>query len=81
MVEDGQFRSDLFYRLHAFPVCVPPLRERTEDIAILVRYFVDKYARQMKRRIETIPSQAMEAFANYSWPGNVRELQTSLSAL
>ena len=76
MVEDGQFRSDLFYRLHAFPVCVPPLRERTEDIAILVRYFVDKYARQMKRRIETIPSQAMEAFANYSWPGNVRELQT-----
>ena len=75
MVEDGEFRSDLFYRLHVFPLPVPPLRDRREDIPILVRYYVDKYARRMKRRIETIPSQAMEIFSSYSWPGNVRELQ------
>ena len=75
MVEDGEFRSDLFYRLHIFPLCVPPLRERREDIPILVRHYVDKSARRMNRRIETIPSQAMEVFASYPWPGNVRELQ------
>lgn len=75
MVEDGEFRSDLFYRLHVFPLPVPPLRDRREDIPILVRHYVDKYARRMNRRIETIPSQAMEAFASYTWPGNVRELQ------
>ena len=75
MVEDGEFRSDLFYRLHVFPLPVPPLRDRREDIPILVRHYVDKYAKRMNRRIETIPSQAMEAFASYTWPGNVRELQ------
>jgi formate hydrogenlyase transcriptional activator len=75
MVEDGQFRSDLFYRLHVFPLSVPPLRERREDIPILVRHYVDKSAKRMNRRIETIPSQAMELFATYPWPGNVRELQ------
>jgi formate hydrogenlyase transcriptional activator len=75
MVEDGQFRSDLFYRLHVFPLPVPPLRDRREDIPILVRHFVEKYARRMNRCIETIPSQAMEVFVRYSWPGNVRELQ------
>ena len=75
MVEDGQFRSDLFYRLHVFPLSVPPLRERREDIPILVRHYVDKCARQLDRRIETIPSPAMEVLTNYSWPGNVRELQ------
>src|SRR5271169_4036705 len=75
MVEDGKFRTDLFYRLHVFPLSVPPLRDRREDIPILVRHYVDKYARRMNRRIETIPSHAMEVFANYSWPGNVRELQ------
>jgi formate hydrogenlyase transcriptional activator len=75
MVEDGEFRSDLYYRLHVFPLPVPPLRERREDIPLLVRHFVDEYARRMKRRIETIPPQAMEAFRSYSWPGNVRELQ------
>ncbi len=75
MVEDGEFRGDLFYRLHVFPLPVPPLRERRDDIPILVRHYVDKYARRMNRRIETIPSQAMEAFASYPWPGNVRELQ------
>ncbi len=75
MVEDGEFRSDLFYRLHVFPLPVPPLRDRREDIPILVRHYVDKYVRRMKRRIETIPSQAMEVFSSYAWPGNVRELQ------
>ena len=75
MVEDGEFRSDLYYRLHVFPLSVPPLRERREDIAILVRHFVDEYARRMNRRIETIPPQAIEALISYSWPGNVRELQ------
>jgi formate hydrogenlyase transcriptional activator len=75
MVEDGEFRSDLFYRLHVFPLSVPPLRDRRDDISILVRHYVDKYARRMNRRIETIPSHAMEVIANYSWPGNVRELQ------
>ena len=75
MVEDGEFRSDLYYRLHIFPLPVPPLRERREDIPLLVRHFVDKYARRMNRRIETIPPQAIEALTNYSWPGNVRELQ------
>jgi formate hydrogenlyase transcriptional activator len=75
MVEDGEFRSDLFYRLHVFPLCIPALRDRQEDIPMLVRHYVDKYARRMNRRIETIPSQAMEAFASYPWPGNVRELQ------
>jgi len=75
MVKDGEFRSDLFYRLHVFPLSVPPLRDRREDIPILVRHYVDKYARRMNRRVETIPSQAMEVFASYPWPGNVRELQ------
>jgi len=75
MCEEGKFRHDLFYRLHVFPLQVPPLRDRREDIPILVRHYVDKYARRMNRRIETIPSHAMEVFANYSWPGNVRELQ------
>jgi formate hydrogenlyase transcriptional activator len=75
MVEDSEFRSDLFYRLHVFPLPVPPLRDRREDIPMLVRHYVDKYARRMNRRIETIPSQAMEVFASYPWPGNVRELQ------
>ena len=75
MVEDGEFRSDLYYRLHVFPLPVPPLRERREDIPLLVRHFVDEYARRMNRRIETIPAPAIEALTSYSWPGNVRELQ------
>ena len=75
MVQDGEFRSDLYYRLHVFPLSVPPLRERREDIPLLVRHFLDKYARRMKRRIETIPPQVMKALTKYSWPGNVRELQ------
>jgi formate hydrogenlyase transcriptional activator len=75
MVADGEFRSDLYYRLHVFPLPIPPLRERREDIPLLVRHFVDEYARRMNRRIQTIPPQVMEALTNYSWPGNVRELQ------
>ena len=75
MVAEGKFRSDLYYRLHVFPLPIPPLRERREDIPVLVRHFVDEYARRMNRRIETIPPHAMEVFTNYSWPGNVRELQ------
>ena len=75
MIEDGEFRSDLYYRLHVFPLTMPPLRDRREDIPLLVRHYVDKYARRMNRRIETVPSRAMEVMATYSWPGNVRELQ------
>jgi len=75
MVEEGTFRSDLYYRLHVFPLVVPPLRDRREDIPLIVRHFVEKYARRMNRSIETIPARTMEVFANYSWPGNVRELQ------
>jgi formate hydrogenlyase transcriptional activator len=75
MVEEGTFRSDLYYRLHVFPLTVPALRERREDIPMIVRHFVDKYASRMNRNIETIPVRTMEAFASYAWPGNVRELQ------
>jgi formate hydrogenlyase transcriptional activator len=75
MVEEGTFRSDLYYRLHVFPLTVPPLRERREDISLVVRHFVEKYARRLNRRIETIPARTMEVLADYSWPGNVRELQ------
>jgi formate hydrogenlyase transcriptional activator len=75
MVQDGEFRSDLYYRLHVFPLLVPPLRERREDIPLLARHFVDEYARRMGRHIESISSHAMEALTSYSWPGNVRELQ------
>lgn len=75
MVADRQFRSDLYYRLRVFPISIPPLRERREDIPILVRYFVDKFARRMDRRIETIPAEVMRALARWDWPGNIRELE------
>ena len=75
MIAHREFREDLFYRLNVFPIAVPPLRERREDIPLLVRYFAQKYARRMNRRIETIPSEAMEALTNWHWPGNVRELE------
>jgi len=76
MVQDGEFRRDLYYRLHVFPLSVPALRERREDIPILVRHFVDEYARRLNRCIETISPQVIEALTDYSWPGNVRELQS-----
>ena len=75
MVEERQFRADLYYRLNVFPLTVPPLRERREDIPLLVRYFVQQNARRMNRRITTIPSETMQALARYHWPGNIRELQ------
>jgi formate hydrogenlyase transcriptional activator len=75
MVEERQFRSDLYYRLNVFPIRVPPLRERPEDIPLLVRYFSQKYARRMQKRIESIPAAAMRKLTRWHWPGNVRELQ------
>lgn len=74
-VAEKQFRSDLYYRLNVFPVVIPPLRERREDIPLLVRYFAQKYARRMKRGIDTIPTKAMTALSEYHWPGNIRELE------
>jgi formate hydrogenlyase transcriptional activator len=75
MVDEQKFRSDLFYRLNVFPVHVPPLRERPEDIPLLVRHFSEQLARRMNKIIETIPSETMEALCDYHWPGNIRELQ------
>jgi len=75
MVEDNKFRADLYYRLHVFPVHVPPLRERREDIPLLTRYFIQKHAQRMGRNIDTIPSSVFEVLTNYDWPGNIRELQ------
>jgi DNA-binding NtrC family response regulator len=75
MVAEKHFRSDLYYRLNVFPIVIPPLRERREDIPLLVRYFAQKYARHMKKRIDTIPAKAMTALTAYHWPGNVRELE------
>jgi formate hydrogenlyase transcriptional activator len=75
MVADKQFRSDLYYRLNVFPIVSPPLRDRREDIPPLVRYFTQKFARRMNRRIETIPSDTMDALSRYHWPGNIRELE------
>ena len=74
-VNDKRFRSDLYYRLNVFPVSIPPLRERPEDIPLLVRHFVQKYGRRMNKRIDTIPASAMQAMSEYRWPGNVRELE------
>jgi formate hydrogenlyase transcriptional activator len=75
MVAEKAFRSDLYYRLNVFPLSIPPLRERPEDIPTLVRYFVQQFARRMNKKIETIPSAAMTALSRYGWPGNVRELE------
>jgi formate hydrogenlyase transcriptional activator len=75
MAASGQFRSDLYYRLNVFPVVLPPLRERRDDIPRLVQHFAHKVARRMGRRIETIPAEAMEVLVQYPWPGNIRELE------
>jgi formate hydrogenlyase transcriptional activator len=74
-VREGEFRSDLYYRLNVFPIRVPPLRERREDIELLVNHFVQKFARRMKRSIESIPMKTMDALMGWEWPGNVRELE------
>ena len=78
MVKDGKFREDLYYRLKVFPIHVPPLRDRTDDIPLLVRYFVEKHAKKIGRKIETIPGETMKALTGWSWPGNVRELENFL---
>jgi formate hydrogenlyase transcriptional activator len=75
MVDEQKFRSDLFYRLNVFPVRVPPLRERPEDISLLVRHFAEQYARRSGKAIETIPTETMNSLVRYHWPGNIRELQ------
>jgi len=75
MVANLQFRNDLYYRLNVFPVTVPPLRDRQEDIPVLIRYFAQKFARRMKKRIERIPSEVITALSRYHWPGNIRELE------
>ena len=75
MVENREFRSDLYYRLNIFPILIPPLRERPEDIPLLVAHFTDKYARRMDKRISSIPAETMDALKRYHWPGNIRELQ------
>jgi PAS domain S-box-containing protein len=75
MVAEKKFRSDLYYRLNIFPVVVPPLRERREDIPTLVRHFANQYARRMGKKIESIPNETMNALSRYAWLGNIRELQ------
>jgi len=75
MVDQGKFRSDLYYRLNVFPVTIPPLRERRQDIPLLIRFFTQKYAKKMNRAIEEIPSSALDELTMYDWPGNIRELQ------
>jgi len=75
MVEEQRFRSDLYYRLNVFPIRIPALRERPEDIPLLVRHFVEQFSRRNQRGIDAIPSDTMEALVRYPWPGNIRELQ------
>jgi formate hydrogenlyase transcriptional activator len=75
MVENREFRADLFYRLNVFPIRIPPLRERKQDIPILVQHFTEKYAKTLNRKISVIPDAVMDALVRYEWPGNIRELQ------
>jgi len=75
LVSEKQFRIDLYFRLNIFPIQVPPLRQRREDISLLVKYFVADYSSRMNRRIETIPAETMDVLTQYHWPGNIRELQ------
>ncbi len=75
MIENREFRSDLYYRLNVFPIRIPPLRERPEDIPLLIRYFAQKYGRRMEKKIESIPAAAMKKLSAWHWPGNIRELE------
>src|SRR5207253_10863357 len=75
MIEDREFRSDLYYRLNVFPIRIPPLRERPEDIPLLVRYFAQKYGRRMEKQIESMPAAAMKKRATWHLPGDIRELE------
>jgi formate hydrogenlyase transcriptional activator len=74
MIATREFRSDLYYRLNVFPIRIPALRERREDIPVLARYFAQKFSRQMEKQVETIPAATMRALTEWEWPGNVREL-------
>jgi len=78
MVADREFRSDLYYRLNVFPVRLPALRERSEDIMLLVRHFVGLYSKRMNKRVEEVPQRAVNVLVAYTWPGNVRELQNCI---
>jgi formate hydrogenlyase transcriptional activator len=75
MIAAREFRSDLYYRLNVFPIRIPPLRERKEDISLLVSYFVQKFAKQMQKNIVNIPAAVMKALIAWEWPGNVREVE------
>jgi formate hydrogenlyase transcriptional activator len=75
MAEEGTFRSDLYYRLSVFPLLMPPLRERSDDIPLLARFFADKFARRMNKTVDSISEEAMRILSSYHWPGNIRELQ------
>jgi formate hydrogenlyase transcriptional activator len=75
MIGSGQFRTDLYYRLNVFPITVPPLRDRAEDIPVLARHFMMRYARRLGKTVETIPPEAIRPLIRYPWPGNVRELE------
>jgi len=75
MIEAREFRTDLYYRLNVFPIRIPPLRERPEDIPLLVRYFAQKYERRMEKKIESIPATALKTLSSWHWPGNIRELE------
>jgi formate hydrogenlyase transcriptional activator len=75
MVANKEFRSDLYYRLNVFPIRIPPLRDRREDIPLLVSYFVQKHAKQMQKCIETVPAAVMKGLTKLEWPGNIRELE------
>src|SRR5271167_3490447 len=74
MIREEKFREDLFYRFNVFPIEIPPLRERREDIPLLVSFFVSKFSARMRKHIKSIPTQAMEMLTNYPWKGNIREL-------
>src|SRR5215813_3371844 len=75
MIASKEFRSDLYYRLNVFPIRIPPLRERPDDIPLLVRYFTEKFSRQMQKSIESVPASAMAKLRAWHWPGNIRELE------
>ncbi len=75
MVEERRFRPDLYYRLNVFPIALPPLRDRSDDIPALVEYFVQRFSREMGRKVETIPAEVMEVLKLHDWPGNIRELE------
>lgn len=75
MVANREFRSDLYYRLNVFPIRIPPLRDRQEDIPLLVNHFVQKFAKEMQKRIEAVPAAAMKGLTTWDWPGNIRELE------